>query len=238
MLIEKKICISIPLVEDDDEIKKTEQKIETILKEDDRIFLEFRFDYLKESKNFDKILDKISKYKKQSIYTLRSASEGGYFSGEETERLILIKKLALSGPMLLDLEYNSISKNNELADFMDENQVRILVSWHDFTGTPDKETLINLIDKMRIFSNFIKIVTTAKSIDDSINILELYSIIDTTINLVAFSMGELGIITRVLCNIVGDCPFTYATIDKAVAPGQLTMDQMKSIYKLFHNKLI
>ncbi len=237
MLKKKKICISIPL-EEDEEIEKIEKEIEIIQNEDEQALIEFRFDYLKEFKNIDIILEKISKYKNHSIYTIRSTSEGGNFSKGETERLVLIKKLALSRPMLLDLEYNSISKNNELADFIDENQVRILVSWHDFTGTPNKETLINLIDKMRIFSNFIKIVTTAKSIEDSITILELYSIIDTTINLVAFSMGDLGIITRILCNIVGDCPFTYATIDKAVAPGQLTRNQMKSIYTLFHNKLI
>jgi 3-dehydroquinate dehydratase-1 len=236
--MKKKICISIPLVEDDEEIEKIKKKIDIIQMEDEHTFIEFRFDYLKEFKNIDKILEKISKYKNQSIYTIRSNSEGGNFSKGETERFILIKKLALARPMLLDLEYNSISKNNELADFIDENQIRTLVSWHDFTGTPTTEILINLIDKMRIFSNFIKIVTTAKSIGDSINILKLYNTVDTTINLVAFSMGELGIITRILCNIVGDCPFTYAAIDKAVAPGQLTRDQMKSIYALFHNKFI
>jgi 3-dehydroquinate dehydratase I len=91
---------------------------------------------------------------------------------------------------------------------------------------------------MRVFSNYIKIVTTAKSIDDSINILGLYKLIDTSINLVAFSMGELGIISRILCSIVGNSPFTYTTIEKPVAPGQLTTNQMKSIYSLFHDKLI
>lgn len=236
MLIEKKICVSIPIL--DDESNDIENKIIYIQKEVDDFFIEFRFDYLKEFTNLDKILEKISNYKKQSIYTLRPTNEGGKFSEKESDRIILIKKLALARPMLLDLEYNYISKNNELADFIDNNQVRILISWHDFTGTPKKEFLINLIDKMRIFSNFIKIVTTAKSIDDSISILELYTMIDTSINLVAFSMGELGIISRVLCNIIGDSPFTYATIEKAVAPGQLTINQMKSIYSLFHNKLI
>ena len=200
--------------------------------------IEFRFDYLNEFTNLDIILEKISKYQKQSIYTLRPANEGGKFLEGEFERLILIKKLALARPMLLDLEYNTISENNMLADFIDNNHIRTLISWHDFAGTPEKEILINLIYKMRIFSNFIKIVTTAKSIDDSINILELYKVIDSSINLVAFSMGELGIISRVLCNIIGDCPFTYSTIEKAVAPGQLTINQMRSIYSLFHNKLI
>ena len=235
MLVNKKLCVSIPLI--DEELDNIENKIDFLQKENIS-FMEFRFDYLKEYGNLGTILDIISKYKKQSIYTLRPSIEGGRFQGEETERLILLKKLAVAEPMLLDLEYNSISKNDEFADFVDHNDVRILVSWHDFTGTPNKEFMVDLVDNMRVFSNHIKIVTTAKSIDDSINILGLYGLIDTSINLVAFSMGELGVISRVLCSILGNSPFTYATIEKPVAPGQLTINQMKSIYSLFHNKLI
>ena len=235
MLVNKKLCVSVPLF--DGELDKIESKIDSLQKENIS-FIEFRFDYLKEYGNLDTILEMISKYKNQSIYTLRPTNEGGRFPGEESERLILLKKLAVAEPMLLDLEYNSVLKNDELADFIDHNNVRILMSWHDFTGTPNKESMVDLIDNMRVFSNYIKIVTTAKSIDDSINILGLYKLIDTSINLVAFSMGELGIISRVLCSIVGNSPFTYTTIEKPVAPGQLTINQMKSIYSLFHNKLI
>jgi len=234
-MIEKKICVSIPLVQE--ELDNIENNVEIVLKEKVN-FIEFRFDYLKEFENLDNILERLSKYKKQSIYTLRPTGEGGKFSKEESKRFILMKKLALARPMLLDVEYNSISRNNELADFIDQNNVRILISWHDFSKTPDKEILVDLVDKMRIFSNFIKIVTTANSIDDSITVLELYKTIDTSLNLIAFSMGELGIITRVLCNIIGDSPFTYSSIEKAVAPGQLTIKQMKSLYSLFHKKLI
>jgi 3-dehydroquinate dehydratase-1 len=234
-LLNKKLCVSVPLI--DEELDNIEIIIDS-LKKENFSFMEFRFDYLKEYENLDRILGIISKIKNQSIYTLRPTNEGGQFPGDESERVSLLKKLAVAEPMLLDLEYNSISTNDELADFIDHNNVRILMSWHDFTGTPSKEFMVDLIDNMRVFSNYIKIVTTAKSIDDSINILGLYKLIDSGINLVAFSMGELGIISRVLCSIVGNSPFTYATIEKPVAPGQLTINQMKSIYSLFHNKLI
>jgi 3-dehydroquinate dehydratase-1 len=234
-MMEKKICVSIPLVQE--ELDNIENKVEIALKENVN-FIEFRFDYLKEFENLDNILERVSLYKKQSIYTLRPISDGGNFSKAESERIILLKKLALARPMLLDVEFNSISRNNELADFIDQNNVRILISWHDFSKTPDKAILVDLVDKMRVFSNFIKIVTTANSIDDSINVLELYKTIDTSLNLIAFSMGDLGTITRVLCNIIGDSPFTYASIEKAVAPGQLTIKQTKSLYSLFHKKLI
>ena len=91
---------------------------------------------------------------------------------------------------------------------------------------------------MQIYSPLLKIVTTAKSIEDSIRILSLYSSIDTHINLVAFAMGDTGVLSRVLCTVVGDAPFTYASVGAALAPGQLSIDQMKSIYEMFKSKLI
>ena len=225
----------MPLVEED--ISDIENKIESVLKEDVS-FIEFRFDYLRDFDNVELILEKISKYNKQSIYTLRPVNEGGKYAEPDSKRVILLKKLALARPMLLDLEYGIISTNDELADFIDDNGIRTLISWHDFAITPNQEFLVNLIDKMRVFSHFIKIVTTANTIEDTIRIMSLYKLIGSSLNLIAFSMGELGIISRVLCNIVGDSPFTYATIENAIAPGQLTVNQMKSIYSLFHNKLI
>jgi 3-dehydroquinate dehydratase-1 len=233
---EKKICISIPLI--NEKINDIEGQIDYIRKDDPHLFLEFRFDFLEDFSNLDKILESISKYKKQSIYTLRPAYEGGRYSKNEADRLTLLKKLAKTEPMLLDLEYNALSKDNELADFVDNNSVRTLVSWHNFEQTPPTDVLIDLIDRMRVFSNYIKLVTTARTIDDSINILQLYRLIDTNVNLIAFSMGELGILSRVLCNVVGDSPFTYASIEKAVAPGQLTIKEMRMIYSLFHNKFL
>ncbi len=225
----------MPLVDED--LDGIENKIENVLKENVS-FIEFRFDYLKDFDNVELILEKISKYNKHSIYTLRPITEGGKYAEDDSKRVILLKKLALARPMLLDLEYNIISTNDELADFIDDNDIRTLISWHDFAITPNQEFLVDLIDKMRVFSHFIKIVTTANTIEDTIRIMKLYNLIGSSLNLIAFSMGELGIISRVLCNVVGDSPFTYATVENAIAPGQLTIHQMKSIYSLFHGKLI
>ena len=235
MLIEKKICVSMPLVDED--LYGIENKIENVLKEDVS-FIEFRFDYLKDFDNVELILEKISKYNKQSIYTLRPVTEGGKYAEDDSKRIILLKKLALARPMLLDLEYNLISTNDELADFVDDNGIRTLISWHDFAITPNHEFLVDLIDKMRVFSHFIKIVTTANTIEDTIRVMKLYKLIGSSLNLIAFSMGELGILSRVLCTVVGDSPFTYTTVENAIAPGQLTINQMKSIYSLFHARLI
>jgi 3-dehydroquinate dehydratase-1 len=81
---------------------------------------------------------------------------------------------------------------------------------------------------MRIFSTYVKVVTTAKSIDDSLRLMRLY---ENAVGLhpIIFAMGEAGIITRVLSVLYG-APYTYAALEKAVALGQLTFEQMRNLY--------
>jgi 3-dehydroquinate dehydratase-1 len=43
-------------------------------------------------------------------------------------------------------------------------------------------------------------------------------------------MGEHGISSRLLCTLYGGSPFTYASLDNPLAPGQLDIVLMKKIY--------
>ncbi len=232
---ERKICVSIPMI--DEYIESIESTISNALTKGAQ-YLEFRFDFLRNYENIEKYANLISKFKNQSIYTLRPQNEGGKFNESEDKRVYYLKYLAQLNPLFLDVEYNLISNHDDFADYIDKIDTRILISWHDFGGTPSLEGLIEMIDKMRIFSNFIKVVPTARSIEDSINILKLYDLVDTKVNLIAFCMGELGIISRVLSSVIGNPPFTYSSLDQSLAPGQLSIDQLKSIYSLLRNKLI
>jgi 3-dehydroquinate dehydratase-1 len=72
-------------------------------------------------------------------------------------------------------------------------------------------------------------VTTAVNIIDALRILDLYNYAAKS-NLIAFSMGEAGIISRIMCTIIGRSPFTYAALEESIAPGQLTVMQMRDIY--------
>jgi 3-dehydroquinate dehydratase-1 len=82
---------------------------------------------------------------------------------------------------------------------------------------------------MKIYSNFIKIVTTAKDAQDALRLLDFYDYING-LNLIAFAMGEPGIISRILCTIYGNAPFTYASLEKPLFSGQLTIKRMRKIY--------
>ena len=80
---------------------------------------------------------------------------------------------------------------------------------------------------MRRFSDTIKIVTVAKNVSDVSKLLSLYSI-KSKDRLIAFSMGEQGKFSRILCLYLGS-PFTYVSLEKAIAPGQFSVDEINSL---------
>ena len=226
-----------------EDIDDSKDLISTINKIDEALnkgvdIIECRFDYLSNFENLDHYLDILSRYKDKCIYTVRPENEGGKFSNDPKKRVEIIDNFIHRKPLFVDIEYKLISSNDFIADLVENENTRILVSWHDFLQTPEFDYLLEQVKNMQIYSPHVKIVTTAKSVDDSIKILSLYPSIDTHINLVAFAMGEMGVLSRVLCTVVGDAPFTYASLGAALAPGQLSVDQMKSIYDFFKSKLV
>jgi 3-dehydroquinate dehydratase-1 len=105
----------------------------------------------------------------------------------------------------------------------------LLISWHDFSKTPNASFLKTMAKKMRQFSKNIKIVTTANSIKDTLNVLALYKSQKNT-NLIAFAMGDYGRMSRILCTHLGS-PYTYVSLGKPIAPGQFSLNEIKSMFK-------
>jgi 3-dehydroquinate dehydratase-1 len=164
------------------------------------------------------------------VCTLRPKTEGGKFTGSEKERIAILKLIAEYNPYLLDVEFNTLRKNTSLVKYLKDTNTKLLVSWHDFKKTPSTTELKNKMTQMSKFSSNIKIVSTAKSTDDSTRMLELYSNKGKN-NLIAFAMGDLGRISRILCLYLGS-PYTYVSLGKAVAPGQFSVDEIKKIQNL------
>ena len=51
-------------------------------------------------------------------------------------------------------------------------------------------------------------------------------------------MGDSGTITRLLASVIGDAPFTYASLDAPIAPGQLSVSQMQRFYGFLKKRLL
>ena len=199
-------------------------------------YVEIRFDFLNLS-DLEEALSIANAVNKKAVYTLRSPEQGGQFKGNTFERITWLEKLSSSKPMLLDVELYTIKCNNNLADYLKENNSSVLISWHDFEKTPSNAQLTNLLYEMRKYSQNVKVVTTAQKTEDSLGLLELYE--NTLgVNLIAFAMGEAGVLSRLLCVIIGNAPFTYASLEKAIAPGQLTIKQIRKLYDRIDSYLI
>ncbi len=218
-----KTCVSIA----ENTPNKIKKAVNAALKKSD--YAEIRFDFLK-SEQIPKTLEIIKKDLKRIVCTLRPKIEGGEFQGGEKERITILKLIAEYNPFFLDVEFNTIRKNKDLAKYLKSTKTKLLISWHDFKKTPNFSDLKTQMKKMRKFAPTVKIVTTAKTMDDSTRILQLYSKKEKT-DLIAFAMGEAGRISRILCLNLGS-PYTYVSLGKPVAPGQFSIDEIKRIVNL------
>jgi|TARA_B100001750_G_scaffold230196_1_gene226395 3-dehydroquinate dehydratase-1 len=188
-------------------------------------YAEIRFDFLK-SMDIPIALELVKSKLSKCVCTLRPKHEGGKFSGTEKERKSIIKLIIQYNPFLMDVEYNTISKDPKFKKALKISKTKILVSWHDFNKTSSLTDLERRFKKMKKISDYVKIVTMAKSISDASRILVLYN--DIKIKLIAFAMGEEAKFTRILCLHLGS-PFTYVSLGKAIAPGQFSLKEIKSL---------
>lgn len=193
-------------------------------------YVELRFDFMSPTK-IPIALNLVKKDLDRCIFTLRPRSEGGKFSGNEKNRISILKLLAEYNPLLLDVEYNTIKNNRNLFRYLKATKTNLLISWHDFKKTPSLYSLKRMLKKMARYSKNIKIVTTARSISDTVKVLSLYKSLPKNTSLVAFAMGDYGRMSRLLCTQMGS-PYTYVTLAKPIAPGQYSLDEVKSLFKL------
>jgi len=132
----------------------------------------------------------------------------------------LLVKAAEKGAKYADMDIGEYDK--EVAKRLREKGCRVIVSFHDFEKTPNEEKLLEILEELSEKADIVKIVTTANHIEDNQRILSLYE--NTGIPLVAFAMGEKGKTTRFACLAQGS-PWTYCALEKAVAPGQPTLEE-------------
>lgn len=144
---------------------------------------------------------------------------------EETMRISILQKAILAGAKYVDIEMETKEDDYEkIADSAGKNNCMIICSFHDFNGTPAKEELHRIAERMKLKKcDILKIVTTAHSADDGYRVLEIAK---GKNNIIAFAMGEAGRFTRIVCLFCGAL-WTYCKISGGTAPGQYSIREMK-----------
>lgn len=195
-------------------------------------YVEIRLDYFKkiDMKIFKKI---IKPFINKCILTYR-INNGKSIKKIEEKRFFIEELLELK-PAFIDIEEKYYKRMLDIIDRIKNENIQLIISWHNFNETPSINRLIKILERMKVYGNLYKIVTTAKSINDNYKILNLYDYLNSNEKnkLIAFCMGEKGLISRILCVFAG-APFTYASLfNQKTAPGQLSIIEMRKIYEIF-----
>jgi 3-dehydroquinate dehydratase-1 len=107
----------------------------------------------------------------------------------------------------------------------------IIVSEHDFAGTPETARLHEMVQKaVALGANIVKIAVLAATREDVVRLLKFVD--ECEENIVAFSMGEYGTVSRVLSMLFGSL-FSYGFVTHANAPGQLSIEKLIEECRLY-----
>lgn len=186
--------------------------------------IEFRLDLA------DEPLAQLARYDGQLpiLATNRPTWEGGQWSGDERSRLdALTEATAVETVATIDVELAAIRAGtaDRLLDAARENDVSVVVSVHDFDGTPPRSTLLALLEAAGAHGAVAKLAVTAESPADTLALLRATREATAAGQPVAtMAMGELGTHTRAVAPIYGS-RIGYAPLDPAAAtaPGQLDL---------------
>ncbi len=169
------------------------------------------------------------------VATCRVVDDGNGTWEEAEEKLTAAVE---AGAAFLDLEIEAPKEiGKRLRRACTEYGTTMIRSSHFFAGTPSDDVLRSTVERCRKFGGeIVKIAAMAKSEEDVARVLGLYSSVASTnsaaetqrpVELVAFSMGEIGKASRLECLKLGS-PFTYAALNEneAAAPGQWSYSEM------------
>jgi len=191
--------------------------------------VEVRVDYLRNPEL--EIL--LQNREKPFVITNRRKEEGGKYIGGERKRLTVLEKAIDLGADYIDVELATGA--SLLRDLIrNKRRTRVILSFHDFRGTPSLKELQRLSARMiRLGADVIKIVPFAKSWEDNLTVLSLIPFVkERGQKIVALCMGEKGKMSRIFSPFFG-AAWTYASLNKdnASAPGQLTVRELTNMWK-------
>ncbi len=206
--------------------------------------VELRLDYLKtwNQREIDELLEVARGFDGEVIATYRPEEEGGHYTGDEGERIKRLCYVADSGAVnYLDVEFEawrSSPKVGEQLGFITGGMpshrrpaIRLILSKHDFESTPwDLPGLLSALAFEP--ADVVKIACKAETIMDSMRMLEALRSSAQERPTIALSMGETGLLTRILGRKFGAF-LSFASLEtgKESAPGQVSLAETRKLYR-------
>ncbi|XP_062144759.1 bifunctional 3-dehydroquinate dehydratase/shikimate dehydrogenase, chloroplastic-like [Alnus glutinosa] len=164
------------------------------------------------------------------IIVYRPKWEGGLYEGDEHTRVETLQLAKELGADYIDFELKVAS---DLMGELRKNRhsgSKIIVSCYVNSMASLEEDLSHLVASIQTTgANIIKLVANATSITEISRIFHLLS--HCQVPLIAYSVGERGLISQILCRKFGGF-LTYGSIEGNSVPGLPTLDSLRQAYKV------
>ncbi|MHC1575635.1 MAG: type I 3-dehydroquinate dehydratase [Candidatus Methanogasteraceae archaeon] len=167
------------------------------------------------------------------IATNRIDVEGGKFEGSEEERIeVLLSVLEMVDA--IDIELRTRSEYRDLVVHRAKKAgKRVIISYHDFSKTPDITAMQNIISEcFDAGADIAKLAATPRSYGDALSLLKLtLDCTRTPAQVCIIGMGEYGVHTRVIAPIYGSA-LAYTSVGAVTAPGQIGIRELRGMLEM------
>lgn len=227
-------------------VKKTKEQIVNevkVLVEKDVQMIEWRVDWYQDALSLDavrEVLDELDKIIKETIllFTFRTKKQGGELAAEEGYLMQLYETAAESGVVdLIDVEFFEKENPQKTIRSIQEKNVKVISSHHDFDETPSAEIMASVLEQMADSETDIaKLAVMPKNQQDVLRLLAVTAEFKERypeIPVVTMSMGGLGTVSRICGEVFGSC-ITFGSHEQPSAPGQLQMEKLGTILDYLH----
>ena len=223
-----KVCVAITGATPDEMLERATAALR------ETSFLEFRLDYLHDPlKGLERLKTFLGKNSAATVIaTCRREQFGGKFKGSVEAELKVLLLAAGSGFQIVDLEIESA----ELLPVKEVHKLResaaaLLISHHNFSSTGDLDSVYRRIQAFE--PALIKIVPTAKTLADNLTLIRFLERVADRSDVVGISMGDVGMISRVLGLRAGSL-FTFASAiaGEETGPGQIDARTLLDTYRV------
>lgn len=206
--------------------------------------VEWRADWYDEVSDSSKVLETVEKIHQvlaeiPLLFTFRTEKEGGEKSLKTEDYIAINKAVIESGFVdLLDVElFTGDEAVEQIIDHAHRNQVKVIVSSHDFKRTPPKEELLKRLQKMQeLGADIPKIAVMPQIKEDVLTLLAVTLEMSQKYAkgpIITMSMAGMGAASRLVGETFGSA-ITYGTAGKSSAPGQVDVEKLAMVLEVLH----
>jgi 3-dehydroquinate dehydratase/shikimate dehydrogenase len=194
---------------------------------------ELRLDFLQDFSDLESRLHQmfLRMHNPLTIATCRRVEAGGHFRGGVEEQVAILQSAVRAGSQWVDLEIESVDAVG-LGVLKQFAPAKVICSYHNYRKTPSLGAIYRRMARLPV--QVVKIAGFARDLQDNLKVARLVrKRARRRPKLVSLALGPSGLPSRLLA-IRWGCPFTYASASNhfAVAPGQLSAELMRSVYRV------